>query len=445
MKNIIYYLYVLLFTFLIKGCTGDEGGIPEELIRPKIKKGEAETSTASKGGVINVDLGGFHEPNSVYIDLSTGKTTSVRRDAWQLGFYNGAENRVFLNASVLVTAAKTEFIDISKVSSKSTFSKPWRVRKLESMTTLKTKYMDIHDIGELIGTDIMKRGKKRKREGCLTLGYQMCGDIDKGISFTDSKQGTLDGTALGEIAADASSAKVFIISAGSKIPSGDAGKFKGGIATTMKDTEGGDKGFYKIKVFMQDAQHYVIQYAQLDETKHKEAIIAKDDNYNLTFFSLLEGKTVTAAPPKTDFDINFAGVFSFYGVEVFPGDDRKYEAGITYSDYALINNLGGTGAYALFHMKYVGYKSGSAEYKHTDEPAFEDFTKASVEENRFIYDDQTVIDSKWRRPFPPRELIPGVYFIIKDFEGNIYKLKFTAYLSESKERGHLQFEYKLLK
>ena len=53
----------------------------------------------------------------------------------------------------------------------------------------------------------------------------------------------------------------------------------------MKETKGGDKGFYKIKVFMQDAQHYVIQYAQLDETKHKEAIIAKDDTYNLTFLA----------------------------------------------------------------------------------------------------------------------------------------------------------------
>ena len=69
-------------------------------------------------------------PNSVYIDLSTGNTKTVQRDAWQLGFYNGAENRVFLNASVLVTAYKSEFTDIDNVTRESKFNTSLSVKYL---------------------------------------------------------------------------------------------------------------------------------------------------------------------------------------------------------------------------------------------------------------------------------------------------------------------------
>lgn len=137
---------------------------------------------------------------------------------------------------------------------------------------------------------------------------------------------------------------------------------------------------------------YVIQYAKLDDTTHKEFTITKDKDYNLIHFSLLTGKTVKAAPPKTDFDIDFAGVFSYYGIEKYHLSPQKYEVGVTYSDYALTNHLGGTGVYVVFHKKY---DEDSGEYKDTSEPIFEDFKKADVEESKFVYNDRSVIDSHW--------------------------------------------------
>ena len=419
MKKHIKFLLFLVFAVCMTSCDNNDD-------TPRTRR---EEKIALKYNVMDVELGGPSEPNSVYIDLSTGNTKTVQRDAWQLGFYNGAENRVFLNASVLVTAYKSEFTDIDNVTRESKFN-----------TSLSVKYLA--DPMQGIMDEKKIKGIKDLLEG-LTLGYSMYAPKDKGIHpFTDDKQGTLDGTAIGEISDTPEKAVIYIISAGSKIPSKSSSQ--GAIATTMKETKGGDKGFYKIKVFMQDAQHYVIQYAQLDETKHKEAIIAKDDTYNLTFFSLLEGKTVTAAPPKAKFDINFSGVFSFYGLDTSHIDGKEYYAGVTYSDFVLTNNLGGTGAYVVFTQK----KANPEDKKDrtlipTGAPAFDDFNKGDVDDSQFIYDDRSVIGAGYRNPFKG-SLNKDRYYIIKDFEGNIYKLQFTAFMDEKRERGHCQFRYELL-
>ncbi len=432
MRKYIKCLPFLVFAACITSCDNEDKMLNPDSLKASAKAARIE---AKSGGTIDVDLGGPNEPNNVYIDLSTGNTKVVRRDAWELGFYNGDKNRVFLNASILVTAAKTEFTNIDSVSRSSKFTKPMKLKSLGVFGALlprffKPREVTVENVEQLI-------------EG-LPLELGMYGSPspeeehpEKTISFTDNQQGTLDGTALGEIASDASQAKVYIVSAGYEVPGTKPGK--GSI-----ETKGAQRGFYKIKVFMKEGQ-YVIQYAPLEATDHKEVVTAKDDNYNLTFFSLVHGKTVEAvAPPKAEFDINFAGVFGFYGYETSHIDGKKYWAGVAYSDYALTNNLGGTGVYSIHTQKW---DESANTYIPANEPSYEAFTRADIVEGQFVYDDRSVIDSHWRRAFPPRRLIPGVYYLIKDSAGNIYKLKFTGFLGgdQSKERGYPQFEYKLLK
>ena len=48
------------------------------------------------------------------VDLSSGKMTSIRRDAWDLAFYCGDDFRVILNPSIAMTVKETPFTDIHK-------------------------------------------------------------------------------------------------------------------------------------------------------------------------------------------------------------------------------------------------------------------------------------------------------------------------------------------
>ena len=51
------------------------------------------------------------------LDLSTGQQVNIQRDTWELAIYNGNENRVFLNAALLVSAAELKGItDINAVN-----------------------------------------------------------------------------------------------------------------------------------------------------------------------------------------------------------------------------------------------------------------------------------------------------------------------------------------
>jgi len=420
MRHHIKFFTGLFFAASIISCVNEDNNkfVPGDLAA-SAKTGGVEVKSS---GTVDVDLGGSNEPNNVYIDLSTGKTTKVRRDRWELGFYNGRENRVFLNSSLCVTAAKTEFTDIDKVTKYSKFKTPMN---LYSSGVFRTLLPTIFKAREVTVTTVEELTKG------LPLAYGMYGGgVKYNISFTDNKEGTLEGTALGKIAADPSQAKVCIVSLGYKIPT--SSPRKGRI-----DTKGDQRGFYKIKVFMQGGQ-YVMQYAKLDETTHKEFKITKDNSHNLSFFSFEKGTTVTAAPPKTKFDINFAGVFGFYTYMKSPLDRKYYWAGVTYSDYALTNNLGGTEVYGIFTQEL---DKASNTYVPTNEPAYETFTRADIDESKFkdSDNDRTVIDSHWRSVFPRKRLIPGVYYIIKDSDGNIYKLKFTRFLSESGERGYPKF------
>lgn len=61
--------------------------------------------------------GGASAVNSVFLDLSANKQTSVTRTSWDLGFYSGNEFRVILNNTTAATTIKVDKTDIASVSS----------------------------------------------------------------------------------------------------------------------------------------------------------------------------------------------------------------------------------------------------------------------------------------------------------------------------------------
>ena len=88
----------------------------------------------------------------------------------------------------------------------------------------------------------------------------------------------------------------------------------------------------------------------------------------------------------------------------------------------------------------------------TSDFTFENFTISQVDQSKFI-EDQRGIGSNWRGTstvgpdgFPVSQFVlkTDIFFVLKDPDGNIYKIKMTGGALENQERGHPSFVYELL-
>jgi hypothetical protein len=396
-KNILLQLFCL--SFVVFSCSSDDDNVSVIEI------------PAVESAVLDIASGGSNEPNQVYIDLSTEKTTVVRRDSWELGFVS-SKSRVVLNSSILVSAVKLEGInDIDAVSEDTSLETPMNLKSL-NLATFQSVDVSVTTVEELLVG--------------LPIGYSMYGDPENNISFTDSSIGDLDDTAIGDIASSETDAEVYVVSLGSEIPNDPA---KPGSVNHTGD----HRGFYKIKVFM-DNNDYVLQYAPLGENSHSQVVINKNETYNFTGFSLANGTEVDVEPNKGNWDINYTSVYSYYG------SMGGMNAGLTYSDYVVHNTLNGVGVYMV--LTEEPGEGEDADPVATGAPSYEDFSLDDINENKLVFNDRALIASGWRSTSNGTK--SDRYYIIKDTDGNFYKLKFTALLNEQGERGYPQIVYDLL-
>lgn len=386
MKKSLYFPS-LLFIFLLGSCTDDDA----------VSVNPIDTL----GGVMDIESGGSNEPNQVYIDLSTAQQKTVRRDSWEIAFHNGAANRVFLNASLLVSAAEIKGqTDLNTVSETTALTEPLELNTID-LATFEPRKITVTTVGELMAG--------------LPLGYAQYGNEETGHVFTDSRTGNLEGTAFAAISTTASENFVYIVGLGNSIPTEPAEN--GSIKTT-----GGHLGYMKVRI-LTDGSSYTVQYAPLEATTFSEFTIAKDHTRITTAFSLTNNAIADVEPTKEEWDINFTSVFSYY--------EGGY--GFVYSDYALHNTLGNVGLYKVTHSE--------------DIPTYLNFKREHVNEAALSYTDKTIMGSDWRSV----DINTGItvvkddrFYILKDAKGNFYKIKFTAAINKEGVRGNPQIIYERL-
>lgn len=377
------------------------------------------TPTATKTGVIDVLLGGSNEPNQVYINLSTGKQKAVQRDTWEIGLYNGSENTVFLNTALLVSAAELKGItDLNAVTKETVLTTPL------NLFTTNDRYEPIVEISITTVEELIAG---------LPMGYSQYSNHAEGEVYTDLSNGQLEDTAFSAISTTAEDNNVYIIGLGNVIPTEAADP--GSIKTT-----GEHNGFMKVRV-LTDGSSYTVQYATLDATTFSEITVNKDNSKILTAVSLTTGTEVDVQPATENWDINFTGVFSTYSAD----DEVDGGNGVTYTDYALHNTLGGVSAYQVTLYEIDGDTDVRTDF---NVPSYVDFTANDVDESLLIIDDHSIIGSGWRNVSfgegTPTSVKDDRYFILKDASENFYKIKFTAVLSSEGERGYPQFIYEKL-
>ena len=235
-------------------------------------------------------------------------------------------------------------------------------------------------------------------------------------TFIDAPDGKISGSAIAEISSNDIENHVYLINLGDEI--GTTTPPTGSVAVT-----GAARGWMKIKV-LRNGDGYTLKYANLEETTHTEVKISKNPDYEFTFFSLNKKSVVNVAPTKNEWDLNFT-VFS----NIIPG-----AGAYGYSDFVLNNIKAGAKVYLV---------NATADTQLT----YDSYAFGNVDASKFS-DDQRSIGATWRNGGGPNALPPlkaDVFYVIKDTDGNLYKMKFLAFTNEAGERGYPEFIYSLLK
>lgn len=326
-----------------------------------------------EGATVSPEVGGPNQPNQVYVDLSSNTSKAVKRDSWDLGFYAGSEFRVILNGSIYMAAAKLSATDIDAVTSSS-----------PEVVELQPKVA--------VGT------------------FEAASS-----AYIDAPTGELSQTAISEISASDVENQVYLLNLGDKVGTQKP-------ATGSTEVSGESRGWMKVRILRKDNQ-YVLQYADLDATSHKEVTISKNEAYHFTFFSFDSEKVVNVEPEKKNWDLNFT-VFS----NIIPGNGAY-----GYSDFVVNNTKSNVHAYLI---------NGEAD----EAINYDNFKRMDVDASQFN-EDQRSIGSTWRKGGGPDtlpSLNENLFYVVKDTEGNLYKLKFLAMTNEAGERGYPKFVYALL-
>lgn len=239
---------------------------------------------------------------------------------------------------------------------------------------------------------------------------------DESSNYIDAPNGDITATAISEVSDTEENNPVYLVNLGYEVGTNTP-------ATGSVEVIGESRGWKKIRV-LKNGDDYLLQYADLDDTSHQEVYISKDSNYNFTFFSFNTESVVNVEPFANEWDLNFT---------VFTNEIPGYGA-YGYSDFVVNNTLAGVGAYMI-------------DTEIDTELSYETFTLSDVDETNFEYNDRRAIGSSWRNgggPSTQPSLKDNVFYIVKDTDGNLYKLKFLALTNESGERGYPKFIYSLL-
>lgn len=231
--------------------------------------------------------------------------------------------------------------------------------------------------------------------------------------YIDAPSGDIDKTAIQEIVVNPDDNKVYLINLGFEV--GKTTPNVGSVAVA-----GDPRGWKKIKITRKD-NGYLLQYAELDDTTHNEIFIPKTPEFNFNHFSFNTNQILQVQPLKNEWDLCFT-VFT----NLVTNNAGESSGSYGFSDFVSNNLLANAKAFMI---------------KGNDED-FENYVLNESEAETKLLNDQRAIGSRWRSVF--NGVYPNKFFILKDPEGNWYKIKFLAFKNENGERGYPKFKYKLL-
>jgi len=228
-------------------------------------------------------------------------------------------------------------------------------------------------------------------------------------NFIDAPNGHINQTAIAEISENDEDNKVYLVNMGYEVGTNQP-------PVGSVEVIGDSRGWKKIRI-LKKPQGYLLQYADLDDTSFQEVEITKNPEYNFVHYSMVTHQEVSVEPKKDQWDIAFTVYTNI----------NEGAGSYGFSDFVIHNLKAGVQAYAL---------SGNGDLN------YQNFQLANVDDSQFV-NDQRVIGASWRDVLSGA-MFDTMYYILKDLDGNYYKIKMLAFKKDSGERGYPKFEYRLL-
>ncbi len=223
------------------------------------------------------------------------------------------------------------------------------------------------------------------------------------LAYIDYPDGDLSRTAIAAISATPDENKVYIVNRGVGVGSPAPAR-----------------GWKKIRVIRNGSGGYTLQHADIAATSFSEIQVDKAADHFFTYTSFENG-IVDVAPEKHKWDIAWT---YFSNLTTYMGGEIPYG----YQDFIIQN------------------RSVETARVLTADISFENFGEAHLA-GLTLSAKQNGIGADWRAGGGPGSA-PAVqtdqYYIVKDVDGNYYKLKFTG-LTKDGERGYPSFEHALVK
>lgn len=331
-------------------------------VEPLLVAPPSDGNTLTLNGLI-ANESGSSAGNSVYVDFSQDKQTSVSRRSWDLGFSCGSDFRVILNASASAGIKITTATDLAAISETDTVG--------------------------------------------LTLAVNQSSPSVADFSFFDAISGNLSGTAIPAISKDPSQNKVIILNRGTG----------GGIPA---------RPWIKLRITQTSSGGYQLQFGKIASKSNFQTVeIAKNSNFNFSYISLSEGSKISVEPEKENWDIVWG--YSLYQTS-FSGVIVPYN----FSDLIFLNT----------HAAVKAAQVATADFSYSS------FAETDLSSPKIVFSSaRDAIGSSWRITQPATGAKTDVFYLIKDPNGNVYKLKFMSMGvgGDGGQRGKPVLEYKLVK
>ena len=231
MNNIKKGFVAVVFIAVFTGCKKDTDPV-------FISTPSSGSELLKLNGIAGAEPGSV-AGNSVYIDLSTEKTTPTLRSGWDLGFFSGADFRVVLNSTASAGAKITGKFDISTVG-----------------------------VSDTIG---------------LVLATSQFNPQPGDFAYFDNISGNISQTIIPAISAADAENPVIILNRGT-----------GGAIPA--------RPWIKLRILRNGNAGYTIQYAGIQESVFKTINVTKNEAYNFQFISFDSG-VVLPEPEKLKWDL----------------------------------------------------------------------------------------------------------------------------------------------
>jgi len=241
----------------------------------------------------------------------------------------------------------------------------------------------------------------------LTLSTDQLNPLPVQLAYFDDIAGSITGTVIPAVSTTDASNNVVILNRGTG----------GGIAA---------RAWIKLRVLRNAATGgYTLQYAGIKETTFKTLQIPKDAAYHFKFVSFENG-IVDVQPEKDRWDI----VWSY---SVFQTNFGAGTVPYNFSDLIAIN-----------HLSNVQVKEKVYADAATALTAYNAFNRDSVN-NTTLVSGRWAIGSAWRSTQPATGARADRFYVIKDANGNYYKLKCVDMgVNDGGTRGKPDFKYALI-